>query len=149
MGLFDRFTKSFGDTVSEAIRSIDAMNLGVRRLDAKVDGKLVTLTGEAPSREVSARVMELFNGMVKTGNTLNTIRVVAPEAPAASPATEPAVAPAAGPRVYEVRPGDTLGGISKQFYGKANLYMKIFEANRDQLDNPDLIKVGQKLRIPE
>ena len=45
--------------------------------------------------------------------------------------------------------GDTLGGIAQTFYGKASLYMKIFEANRDILDNPDLIKVGQKLRIPK
>jgi LysM repeat protein len=145
MGLFDRFTKSFDDNVREAIRSIDAMNVGVRKLDAKVEGKLVTLTGEAPSREVSARVMELFNGMVKTSNTLNTIRVVAPEAPA-EPAAPDADATA---RIYEVKPGDTLGHIAQQFYGKASLYTKIFEANRDQLDNPDLIKVGQKLRIPE
>ncbi len=145
MGLFDRFTKSFDDSVNEALRSIGAMNLGVRSLDAKVEGKLVTLTGEAPSREVSARVMELFNGMVKTSNTLNTIRVVAPEAPA-EPAASDAAATA---RIYEVKAGDTLGHIAQRFYGKANLYTKIFEANRDQLDNPDLIKVGQKLRIPE
>jgi nucleoid-associated protein YgaU len=47
-----------------------------------------------------------------------------------------------------VQPGDTLSKISKQFYGNANAYMKIFEANRDQLKDPDLIKVGQTLRIP-
>ena len=52
-------------------------------------------------------------------------------------------------RTYEVQPGDTLGHIAQRFYGKASAYMKIFEANRDVLDNPDLIKVGQKLRIPE
>jgi len=45
--------------------------------------------------------------------------------------------------------GDTLGAISQKYYGKASDYMKIFEANRDILDNPDLIKPGQKLRIPE
>jgi nucleoid-associated protein YgaU len=44
--------------------------------------------------------------------------------------------------------GDTLGALAKKYYGKANLYMKIFEANKDQLSNPNLIKVGQKLRIP-
>ena len=45
--------------------------------------------------------------------------------------------------------GDTLGAIAQKYYGKASEYMKIFEANRDILDNPDLIKVGQKLKIPE
>jgi nucleoid-associated protein YgaU len=49
---------------------------------------------------------------------------------------------------YEVKKGDTLSKIAKEIYGDASLYPKIFEANRDQLKNPDLIRVGQKLRIP-
>ncbi|HTO45272.1 MAG TPA: LysM peptidoglycan-binding domain-containing protein [Burkholderiales bacterium] len=49
---------------------------------------------------------------------------------------------------HEVAAGDTLSKISKQYYGDATLYMKIFEANRNILKDPDLIKVGQKLRIP-
>ena len=49
---------------------------------------------------------------------------------------------------HEVVAGDTLSKISKQRYGDASLYMKIFEANRNILKDPDLIKVGQKLRIP-
>jgi len=49
---------------------------------------------------------------------------------------------------HEVVAGDTLSKISKQYYGDASLYMKIFEANRNILKDPDLIKVGQKLRIP-
>lgn len=50
---------------------------------------------------------------------------------------------------YDVVAGDTLSKISKQFYGDMNKYMKIFEANKDQLTDPNKIKVGQKLRIPE
>jgi hypothetical protein len=38
--------------------------------------------------------------------------------------------------------------LAKRYYGNASQYQKIFEANRDTLDNPDRIKVGQKLRIP-
>lgn len=49
---------------------------------------------------------------------------------------------------HEVVSGDTLSKIAKKYYGDPTLYNKIFEANRDQLKNPDLIKVGQKLRIP-
>jgi len=49
---------------------------------------------------------------------------------------------------HEVKPGDTLSKIAKQYYGDASLYMQIFEANKDQLKDPNLIKVGQKLRIP-
>jgi len=47
-----------------------------------------------------------------------------------------------------VKAGDTLSKIAKEHLGNANAYMKIFEANRDQLSNPDLIKPGQVLRIP-
>lgn len=49
---------------------------------------------------------------------------------------------------HTVSKGDTLSGISKQYYGDATLYMKIFEANKDVLKDPDRIQVGQKLRIP-
>ena len=54
-----------------------------------------------------------------------------------------------GSQTYEVKSGDNLSKISKQFYGNANQYMKIFEANRDQLSNPDRIQPGQELKIPE
>jgi nucleoid-associated protein YgaU len=49
---------------------------------------------------------------------------------------------------HTVQPGDTLSKIAKNCLGDASLYPKIFEANRDKLDNPDMIKVGQKLTIP-
>ncbi len=57
--------------------------------------------------------------------------------------------PAAAARTHEVVAGDTLSKIAKQFYGDASKYPKIFEANRDQLSDPNLIKPGQKLKIPE
>jgi len=66
---------------------------------------------------------------------------------AAPAAAAPAPAPAAA-RTYTVKPGDTLSKIAKEMLGSANAYMKIFEANKDQLTNPDLIKPGQVLRIP-
>jgi nucleoid-associated protein YgaU len=53
-----------------------------------------------------------------------------------------------GGQTYEVKSGDNLSKISKQFYGDANEYMRIFYANRDQLRDPDKIQVGQKLVIP-
>lgn len=49
---------------------------------------------------------------------------------------------------YTVVAGDTLSKISKQCYGDANKYTKIFEANKPMLSNPDRIYPGQKLRIP-
>jgi nucleoid-associated protein YgaU len=53
-----------------------------------------------------------------------------------------------GGESYTVKPGDTLSKISKQFYGDADEYMRIFYANRDQLNDPDKIQVGQQLAIP-
>ena len=49
---------------------------------------------------------------------------------------------------YTVKAGDTLSKISKQFYGNANEYMRIFYANRDKLRDPDKIQIGQELNIP-
>ena len=51
--------------------------------------------------------------------------------------------------IYEVVAGDSLSKIAKHFYNDANKYMKIFEDNKDQLSDPNKIKVGQKLRIPD
>src|SRR4030095_13756370 len=51
-------------------------------------------------------------------------------------------------QVYEVKPGDNLSKISKQFYGDPDEYMRIFYANRDKLRDPDRIQVGQQLTIP-
>jgi len=52
-------------------------------------------------------------------------------------------------RTYTVQPGDNLSKIAKHFYGDANQYMKIYQANRDQLSDPDKIRAGQELVIPE
>ena len=53
-----------------------------------------------------------------------------------------------GAQTYTVKGGDTLSRISKQFYGDADEYMRIFYANRDKLNDPDRIQVGQVLNIP-
>jgi hypothetical protein len=54
----------------------------------------------------------------------------------------------AGGQTYEVKSGDNLSKISKQFYGDANEYMRIFYANRDKLSDPDKLQAGQRLMIP-
>lgn len=50
--------------------------------------------------------------------------------------------------LHNVVSGESLSKISKKYYRDANKYMKIFEANKDQLSDPNLIKVGQQLKIP-
>ncbi|MBX3295275.1 MAG: LysM peptidoglycan-binding domain-containing protein [Acidobacteria bacterium] len=57
-------------------------------------------------------------------------------------------APPAGARTYIVRPGDTLGTISRRFYGTSARYMDIYNANRDRLPSPNSVTVGQELIIP-
>jgi len=50
--------------------------------------------------------------------------------------------------VHTVAAGETLSKIAKTYLGDSGKYMEIFNANRDTLSNPDLIKVGQSLKIP-
>ena len=69
------------------------------------------------------------------------------QAPAAAAAAAGASSTPAA-RTYTVQPGDSLSKISKQFYGNASMYMKIFDANKDKLGDPDKIRAGMDLRIP-
>ena len=55
---------------------------------------------------------------------------------------------AAEPRIYVVQRGDSLSKIAKEVYGNAGRWKEIFEANRDQIKDPNLIRPGQELRIP-
>jgi nucleoid-associated protein YgaU len=49
---------------------------------------------------------------------------------------------------YTVKAGDSLSAIAKREYGDAGEWRRIYDANRDQIDNPDLIHPGQELKIP-
>ena len=69
-------------------------------------------------------------------------------APAATASAMPSAKATGESKTYVVKSGDTLSKIAKQVLGNASDYMKLFEANRDQLTNPDLIKPGQVLRVP-
>jgi nucleoid-associated protein YgaU len=56
--------------------------------------------------------------------------------------------PAAAGRKYTVQAGESLSAIAQKFYGKANEYNRIFEANKDKLRDPDHVQAGQELVIP-
>ena len=76
---------------------------------------------------------------------VGNIRVEAKAAAAPAKSAAPAAAPQA---TYTVKAGDTLSKIAKEHLGNANAYMEIFNANRDQLTDPDKIKPGQVLKLP-
>ena len=69
--------------------------------------------------------------------------------PAAGGTPRQTAAPAGAATTYTVQSGDTLSAIAKKFLGNANDYMEIFNANRDQLSDPDKITPGQVLKIPQ
>ncbi|MDR2872730.1 MAG: LysM peptidoglycan-binding domain-containing protein [Xanthomonadaceae bacterium] len=64
--------------------------------------------------------------------------------------TENIVSPAPEPvQTYTIQKGDTLSSIAQKHYGKANVWKRIFEANRDVIDNPDKIFPGQVIKLPD
>ena len=85
------------------------------------------------------------------------LTAVAPTPPQEEPPTAPGdedgadtLPPSNGfEQTYIVQPGDTLSKIAKEIYGDFRLWSLIFEANRDQISNPSLIRVGMELQIPE
>ena len=102
-----------------------------------------------------------FTGSVKTEAEKNEIwtaiktipdwreEIVADIKVTGGPSSGTSAAPAGtSARTYTVKSGDTLSAIAKEHLGNANAYMQIFEANRDQLSDPDKIKPGQVLKIP-
>ena len=96
-----------------------------------------------------------FSGSVKTEaekneiwNAIKTIPDWQNEVVADIQVTGPPPGAAAAARTYTVKSGDTLSGIAKSQLGDANAYMKIFEANRDQLSDPNKIQPGQVLKLP-
>lgn len=87
------------------------------------------------------------------GVAVETAPGVAPEAEVTAPAAVPAAAPAAATPatsavIVTVQPGFSLWRIARENYGEGILYVKVFEANRDQIRDPDLIYPGQIFTVP-
>lgn len=80
----------------------------------------------------------------KTGSSPDFSDVVS-----GSSSTAPSAGAPSGGRTYVVMSGDSLSKIAKKFYGNANAWKRIFEANKDRIKNPDLIQPGWTLKIPE
>jgi nucleoid-associated protein YgaU len=145
MGLFN-FVKEAGEKLWDSVTGGDDQNKklhehitklnlpGSDKIDVKVaDGK-ASISGDAISQELKEKVL------IAVGNVAG-ITAVEDNVNVEQPATEA--------RFYTVKKGDTLSAISKEVYGDANKYNKIFEANKPMLSDVNKIYPGQTLRIPE
>jgi nucleoid-associated protein YgaU len=119
---------------------------GVQLQNLNMEGDKLYIRASAPSADLKNRVWDQIKLVDPTASDL-IADIQAPEAAAAAAAGATS-APSVAKRTYTVQAGDNLSKISKQFYGDANKYMKIFEANKDKLSDPDKVKVGTELLIP-
>jgi nucleoid-associated protein YgaU len=159
MGLFD---KMFGHGASEAEKQPDAqkrfdelkqkyqtvLNVAdqerIQFQNLHVQDNKLFVRATAPSEEAKNKFWDQIKLVNPSGDDITADISVSQEQ-----AQGAAVGGGGGnAQTYTVKGGDTLSKISKQFYGDANEYMRIFYANRDHLKDPDKIQVGQELKIP-
>jgi Uncharacterized protein containing LysM domain len=116
---------------------------GVRLSHVHVQDDKLFIQGVAPSEDAKNQIWNQIKLVNPQYNDITAdITVDASAAPSAGASQK------SSGQSYTVQSGDTLSKISKQFYGDASQYMKIFEANSDKLSDPDKIQVGQVLTIP-
>lgn len=121
---------------ADAIKAyVVKMGLEAENLEIGFDGKTaaVSVAGDVDTQETKEKILLCcgnVRGVVSVEDNM-TVTHVEPDA-----------------QFHTVVSGDTLSKIAKQFYGNANAYMKIFEANKPMLSHPDKIYPGQMLRIP-
>lgn len=128
-------------------------NPGVRNLSVEFDQGVVGLSGECESGAAMQKCVLLagnVEGVIDVYANKMTIRQPQKsegksEGKSESEADEPADEPV---EFYTIRSGDTLGKIARQYYGDAMKYPRIFEANREVIEDPDKIYPGQRIRIP-
>jgi len=114
---------------------IGTQNLSASGLSLDFDGgtSTVTVRGEADDQATKEKILLCCGNVTGVAQVSDQMTV-------AAPANES--------KFHTVVRGDTLSAIAKTYYGNANQYMKIFEANKPMLGNPDKIYPGQLLRIP-
>ena len=118
-----------------ALRSvIDATGIPIQNMDLDVNGDRATIYGQVQEQADKERLILALGNVNGIATVDDRIKVVTP-APEAD--------------FYEVKSGDSLSKIAKQFYGDPMKYTEIFEANKPMLKDPDKIYPGQKLRIPK
>lgn len=123
---------------AKIVEQIRDYGFQVSDLSVRVDDEVVTVKGTVPDQAEREKIV------LAAGNT-NGIARVDDQIAVSGAGTSSG---AGGGRFHTVESGDTLSKISKKYYGDANQYNKIFEANRPMLSDPDKIYPGQVLRIP-
>ena len=121
---------------------MQTQNVQLQNLNLQ-DNKLF-IRGTAPSQEAKNKVWN----QIKLVDPSYSDLIADIQAPAAAAAAATAGGSSTRSRTYTVQPGDSLSKISREVYGNANQYMRIFEANKDKLSDPDKIKAGMELLIP-
>jgi LysM domain-containing protein len=160
MGLFDKmFGRGASDSEKEqgaqqrfnelkqkyqsVLNMADQQHIQFQNLHIQ-DNKLY-IKGVAPSEDAKSKFWDQIK-LVNPGSDDVTADISVDERRALGAAV--GGAGAQGGQTYTVKAGDNLSKISKQFYGNPNEYMRIFYANRDKLNDPDKIQVGQELSVP-
>ncbi len=133
---------SMRDKYSQAI--LTAKNLRMQGGAEERDGRL-HFNGTVNSQQEANQIWDALKSVPDWQKDIVADIKVKPGAK--QPTSAPA--PSAAAQTYTVQSGDTLSGIAKRFLGNANAYMDIFNLNRDQLSDPDKIKPGQVLKMPQ
>lgn len=121
---------------------------GVVLTHLRVQDNKLFIQGSAPSETIKNEVWNQIKAADAQFNDLTCDLQVDSSLPQPQAAAAAAASGGGAGQTYKVKAGDTLSKIAKQFYGNANDYKKIFEANKDQLSSPDRINAGQELKIP-
>ena len=159
MGLFDRDKESNTAVADNNEQRFNALKqkygsvlrlieqTGIRLRNLHVENNKLFIRGEAPSDQAKNQVWDQIKLVDPSYSDLTADITVDPNAHQQS--ANPAQAgPASGGQTYTVQSGDSLSKIAKHFYGDANAYMDIFNANRDKLNDPNKIQPGKQLVIP-
>ena len=110
------------------------------------DGQWRTTLTSVPPGVYTLRVDELADGAVTS--RIETPFLREDRASLAAALAEDTTREGFTVAVRTVQPGNTLWGISRDRYGEGLLYVKVFEANRDRIRDPNMIYPGQVFRLP-
>jgi nucleoid-associated protein YgaU len=127
-----------------AFRSMEQQR--VRLQNVNMEGDKLYVRAEAPSEDAKNKVWDQIKLIDPQYRDVTFDIIVAPRVAAAGAG---GAAQPSRQQVYTVQPGDSLSKIAQRYYGDASSYMRIFEANHDQLTDPDRIEPGQRLVIPD